>query len=134
MPDTPERGAPVRRREMDRVGQLQEIDAAALVLTVRQALDSATAVVEVWHSAPLGGGGLHRVTGTASDGDAHRPWSVVAKVLRPPPIAGTVFGQPDPGAMYYWRSAVHDERRRRRGIAPAGGGNRVGHHPGAAQS
>jgi hypothetical protein len=85
------------------------------VRPVRWALGSATAVVEGWHAAPLGGGiatplgggDLHRVTGTARVEDARRPWSVVVKVLRPPPTAGTLFKQPDPGAMFYWKREAH---------------------------
>ncbi len=41
---------------MDQDGQLQEIDAAALVLPVRRALDIVAAVVEGREAAPLGGG------------------------------------------------------------------------------
>jgi hypothetical protein len=98
---------------VDPGGHLPELDRAALEPPVRRALGSATATVASWRAAPLGGGIgaalggglLHRLAGTAREGGAERPWSLVLKFLRPPPAAATrtVANRPDPGHQFCWK-------------------------------
>ena len=90
---------------------IDAIDAELLAPAVRRALRSDGAVVGGWEVTPLAGGlGLavgagvpYRVAGTAHEGAAARPWSLVLKILCPPSGEATFFNQPDPGHPTYWK-------------------------------
>lgn len=65
------------------------VDRAALVEPVRRLLGSVNADVLAWDCQPLTAGsadpltgGVHRVSGTASDGHRTVPWSLVLKIVR----------------------------------------------------
>ena len=72
--------------------QVAAIDQAVLTGPVQGVLGSDTAEIETWaHHLLYGGIGVafgisavYRVTGTARDGDATRPWTLVLKILRDP--------------------------------------------------
>jgi hypothetical protein len=81
------------------------IDRTTLTPVVRRAIGRATAEVAAWDVRPLGGaanpvtGTLRRVRGTAHDGGAPVPWSVVLKECNDP-------GQDehhDPRSQDYWK-------------------------------
>ena len=77
---------------MDFTAQVAAIDHAALTGPVRSMLGSATAEIETWEHDLLYGGigvafgisAVYRMTGTAREGDATRPWTLVLKILRDP--------------------------------------------------
>jgi hypothetical protein len=77
---------------MSREALVPAIDRAALTGPVRGLLGSDTAEIETWdHDLLYGGLGVakgisavYRVAGTACDGGATKPWSLVLKILRDP--------------------------------------------------
>ena len=77
---------------MSREALVPAIDRAALTGPVRGLLDSDTAEIETWDYDLLYGGlgvakgisAVYRVTGTACDRGATKPWSLVLKILRGP--------------------------------------------------
>jgi hypothetical protein len=77
---------------MSREALVPAIDRAVLTGPVQGLLDSDTAEIETWDHALLYGGlgvakgisAVYRVTGTACDRGATKPWSLVLKILRGP--------------------------------------------------
>src|ERR671913_1339213 len=99
---------------MDLDAQVSAIDRAALTRPVRGLLGSDTAEIETWdHDLLYGGLGVakgisavYRVAGTACDGGATKPWSLVLKVLRDPTHGAASSGVPAAG----WDREVHAYR------------------------
>ncbi len=86
--------------------QIQAIDQTILDPLVQQATGRPTVAVVDWSYHPVHGGGgegigVYRFQGTASDTQTTIPWSLILKILAPPPHAG---GTND---WNYWKREVH---------------------------
>jgi hypothetical protein len=71
--------------------EIKEIDAAILTEPVRRALGSRAAAIRGWESHPISyintevsNLGMYRFLGTARDGSADRPWSMILKAVDAP--------------------------------------------------
>jgi hypothetical protein len=105
---------------LDLDAQVSSIDRAGLTRPVRCLLGSDTAEIETWdHDLLYGGLGVakgisavYRVTGTACDGGATKPWSLVLKVLRDPTHGSASSGAPADGwdrEVQVYRSGLLDD-------------------------
>lgn len=101
----------VRKKIAEEVAaEVGAFDAAALTPVVRKALQSSTVVPSSWDIQRLGyratnpvTAGIYRVTGTAIDGAATLPWSVILKVLRNPSAAMHSPDEADRKSYDYWK-------------------------------
>lgn len=86
--------------------QIQAIDQTILDPLVQQATERPTVAVVDWSCHPVHGGGgegtgVYRFLGNASDAQTAVPWSLILKILGPPPHAGGL------SSWNYWKREVH---------------------------
>jgi hypothetical protein len=88
---------------------VESLDAARLAPIVRAATDRPDAELRGWRAARLGhgarraAGGVYRISGTALDGVAEVPWSIILKLVVPGDRSHYATGdESDPRNMHYW--------------------------------